>query len=289
MLYIGGNDSASSNHALAQAARQQGYDLRVISVPKTIDNDLVATDHCPGYGTAARFIALATMHATMNMLSLPEEYPVKVIETMGRDTGWLVAAAALGKREEYDAPHLLLYPEHAFEEEAFLAQVEALYRRLGHVVIVSSEAIRDARGKLVGAVAEKDAFGHTMVSGAAEHLVGLVKEKLQLRARFDRPGDIQWCDISLTDQDEAYRVGQAAARALLEGKSEYMVTLVREDSADYHCTTGLIELEKVADQQRALPDEFVDENKTMVSKQFLDYARPLIGAPLPVYPRIVFH
>ena len=285
MLYLGGNDSAETSNRLAQAAQKQGYDLRVVSVPKTIDNDLPYTDHCPGYGTAARFIALATMHATMNMLALPKEYPVKFIETMGRDAGWLVAASALGKREEHDSPHLLLCPEHAFNEDAFLKQVETIYQQLGYVVIVSSEALRDEKGQPVGALVETDAFGHTMVSGVAERLTEIVRDTLHLRASFDRPGDIQWNGISRTDSDEAYMVGQAAVRALLEGKSDLMVTLVREEGPAYRCTTGSIELSKVADQQRLLPDTFLNESKTMITRSFYDYALPLLGDPLPNYPK----
>src|SRR5437763_6294858 len=130
LLYIGGNDSADTTHRLAQAAQQMNYDLQAISVPKTIDNDLPITDHCPGYGSAARFIALDTIDSTMNTKSIPWHYPVKVIETMGRDAGWLTASSALGKRSEDDAPHILLMPEHAFNAGRFLEQVQAVYQRL---------------------------------------------------------------------------------------------------------------------------------------------------------------
>ena len=284
MLYLGGNDSANTSHRMAQAA--EGYDLRVVSVPKTIDNDLPYTDHCPGYGTAARFFALATMHATMNMLALPEEYPIKVIETMGRDAGWLVAASALGKREPHDPPHLLLCPEQPFNEETFLARVEAIYRQIGHVVIVSSEALHDEAGKPVGTTTEQDAFGHTMITGAAEHLAKLVKKRLHLRANFDKHGDLQWSEISRTDRDEAYMAGQAAVQLLLQGGSDRMITLEREQGPEYRCTTGSIEIAKVADQQRLLPDAFLNADKTMITSDFYDYAIPLIGDPLPIYPQL---
>ncbi len=286
MLYLGGNDSANTAHHMAQVAERQGYDLRVISVPKTIDNDLPYTDHCPGYGTAARFFALATMYSTMNMLALPDEYPVKAIETMGRDAGWLAAASALGKREELDPPHLLLLPEQSFKEDTFLAQVESIYRRQGHVIIVSSEALHDEKGQAIGTVAEKDAFGHGAVSGAAEHLAELVKKKLNLRANFEKYGDLQWSEVSRTDRDEAYRTGEAAVRMLLAGETDRMVTLVREQGPEYHCTTGSVEIAKVADQQRLLPDEFLNTDKTMVTQSFHDYAIPLIGSPLPSYSRM---
>ncbi len=128
VLYIGGNDSADTAHRLAETAEQQGYELQTISVPKTIDNDLPITDHCPGYGSAARFIALATMDSTLNTISIPWHYPVKVIEVMGRDAGWLAASSALGKRDTDDAPHIILFPEQAFQAERYLQQVEAVYQ-----------------------------------------------------------------------------------------------------------------------------------------------------------------
>src|SRR6202165_1737381 len=175
LLYIGGNDSADTTHQLAQAAQQIGYDLRAISVPKTIDNDLPITDHCPGYGSAARFIALATMDSTLNTISIPGHYPVKVIETMGRDAGWLTASSALGKRHENDAPHILLVPEQPFNAQRFLQQVEEVYRRIGYVIVIVSEALRDENGKPLGTAGQagKDAFHHPLLSGAAQYLVEL--------------------------------------------------------------------------------------------------------------------
>ncbi len=291
MLYIGGNDSADTTHRIAQAARARGYELRAISIPKTIDNDLPLTDHCPGYGSAARFIAMATMDSTMNTLSMPWHYPVKVIETMGRDAGWLTAAAALGKREESDAPHILLLPEKPFNTERYLAQVEEAYRRFGYVVIVAAETLRDEQGQALGAAGQvgTDAFQHPLLSGAAQYLVELVKTHLNIRARFDKPGDLQrmasFC-VSHVDREEAYLVGQAGVRAVLDGETDKMVILLRQDEPVYSCTTGLADLRAVANAQRLLPEAFLNEEKTMVTPAFLDYARPLIGEPLPAYPRL---
>lgn len=291
LLYIGGNDSADTTHRLAQAAQQSGYELQAISIPKTIDNDLPITDHCPGYGSAARFIALATMDSTMNTLSIPWHYPVKVIETMGRDAGWLTASSALGKRDETDPPHILLLPEHTFHADRFLAQVESIYRRLGYVIIVAAETIRDESGQALGSIGQlgTDAFHHPLLSGAAQNLVELVKQQLKLRARFDKPGDLQrmasTC-VSTTDRDEAYLVGQMGVQAVLQGESDKMVTLVRHNEPGYACTTGLATLTEVANVQRLLPDEYLDESKTMVTQAFYDYALPLIGEALPHYPRL---
>ena len=290
-LYIGGNDSADTAHRLAQGAQHVGYELHTISIPKTIDNDLPCTDHCPGYGSAARFIAMATMDSTMNTISIPWHYPVKIIETMGRDAGWLTASSALGKRDERDAPHIILLPEQPFHEDRFLQQVEAVYRQVGYVVVVAAETIRDEKGQALGAVGQvgSDAFQHPLLSGAAQSLVELVKRKLNLRARFDKPGDLQRMasrEISITDRDEAYLVGKMATLAALDGESDKMVALVRHNEPTYHCTTELVDLAEIANEQRLLPDEFLNESRTMVTQAFYDYALPLIGEPLPQYPRL---
>ncbi len=291
MLYIGGNDSADTAHRLAQAAQQVGYDLQTISVPKTIDNDLPFTDHCPGYGSAARFLALATMDSTMNTIAIPSHYPVKVIETMGRDAGWLAASSALGKRNEMDPPHIILIPEQPFNAERYLEQVEAIYRRLGYVIVVAAEAVRDEQGQPLGAVGQvgTDAFRHPLLSGAAQYLVELVRQHLKVRARFDKPGDLQRMasnSISRTDRDEAYLVGQMGTRALLNGESDKMVTLIRHTEPAYHCSIGLVELARVANVQKLLPDEYLDTSKTMVTQAFYDYALPLIGDPLPQHAKL---
>lgn len=291
MLYIGGNDSADTAHQLAQAASQADYELFIISVPKTIDNDLPATDHCPGYGSAARFLAQATRDSTLNTLSIPWHYPVKIIETMGRDAGWLTASTALGKRNLEDAPHILLLPEQPFREQHFLTQVEDNYKQLGYVVIAVAEAIRDEHGQALGTAGQAgmDAFQHPLLSGAAQYLVELVKRELKIRARFDKPGDIQRMSstsISIPDREEAYLVGKSGLQALLAGESDKMITLLRHAEPDYHCTTGLADLDKVANVQRLLPDDFLNAEKTMVTQAFYDYALPLIGEPLVDYARL---
>jgi 6-phosphofructokinase 1 len=291
LLYIGGNDSADTAHQLAQTAQYSGYDLQTISVPKTIDNDLPITDHCPGYGSAARFIAQATIDSTMNTISIPWHYPVKVIETMGRDAGWLAASSALGKRDDVDPPHIILVPEQPFDADRFLAQVEQVYRRIGYVIVVAAETIHDEQGQPLGASGQAgtDAFNHPLLSGTAEYLVALVKQRLKLRARFDKPGDLQRMAsnaISQTDRDEAYLVGKMGVQALLNGESDKMVTLVRHTDSVYHCTTGLAELAQIANVQKLMPASYLDESRTMVTKAFFDYALPLIGDPLSQHARL---
>ncbi len=291
LLYIGGNDSADTAHRLAHTAQHMNYELRAISVPKTIDNDLPFTDHCPGYGSAARFIGLATLDSSMNTKAIPWYYPVKVIETMGRDAGWLTASSALAKHDESDPPHILLIPEQRFNADRFLRQVEEIYRRVGYVVVVAAESLRDEQGQPLGAIGQigTDAFQHPMLSGTAQHLVELVKSEMKLRARFDKPGDLQRMasfSVSITDRDEAYQVGKMGTKALLDGESDKMITIVRHNEPAYHCTTGLVELAQIANAQRLLPDEYLDESKTMVTQAFYDYALPLIGDPIPDHARL---
>ena len=291
LLYIGGNDSADTAHRLALAAQQMNYDLHAISVPKTIDNDLPFTDHCPGYGSAARFMALATQDSAMNTKSIPSYYSVKVIETMGRDAGWLTASSALGKRDENDPPHILLIPEQHFNADRFLRQVEEVYRRVGYVVVVAAESLRDEQEHALGATGQvgMDEFQHPMLSGAAQQLVELVKRETKLRSRFDKPGDLQRMSsfsVSTTDRDEAHLVGKMGTKALLDGESDKMITLVRRNEPTYHCTTGLVELAQVANVQRLLPNEYLEKSKTMVTQAFYDYALPLIGDPIPDHARL---
>jgi 6-phosphofructokinase 1 len=283
-LYIGGNDSADTAHQMAIAAAARGFDLRVICVPKTIDNDLPEMDHCPGYGSAARFLALAVQDSALCTEAMPNHYPVKIIEVMGRDAGWLAAASALGKVQEEEPPHLVYVPEHPLAEEAFLADVERVHRSLGWVVVVVAETVRDLHGQPLGQAHQgADAFGHQLIAGAAPYLVNLVRSRLGLRARYDRPGDLQRMSsacVSTTDQQEAETVGEAAVRAAVAGETDKMVTLVRSKGTGYGVTTGLAGLEQIANRHRALPAEFFDAGGKRVTSAFREYALPLLGDPL---------
>jgi 6-phosphofructokinase 1 len=291
-LYIGGNDSADTAHQLAEAAGDVGYDLRVLCVPKTIDNDLPDTDHCPGYGSAARFIAQATMDSALCTAAMPDHYPVKIVEVMGRDAGWLAAASALGKLRDEDPPHLICFPERPLVAARFLEQVRQAHQRYGYVVVVVAETVRDEHGTPLGAIGQQgvDEFGHRLLSGAGQYLVSLVSGELGLRARFDKPGDLQRMSsaaVSTVDRAEAELVGRAAARHALAGVSDQMVTLTRVSSEPYCCETGLTDLARVANSQRPLPEDFVTPDWTGVTEAFRTYALPLVGEPpLWPYPRL---
>jgi 6-phosphofructokinase len=291
-LYIGGNDSADTAHQIALAAVEIGYDLRVLCIPKTIDNDLPHTDHCPGYGSAARFVAMATMDSALCTEAMPDHYPVKIIEIMGRNAGWLVGATTLGKEDPEDAPHLVYLPERPFDVDHFLAQVQEIHRQIGFVIVVIAETIRDAQQQPVGSAGARgqDAFGHPLISGAAQYLTRLVQQELGLRSRFDKPGDFQRMSsalVSTTDRDEAYLVGRMGVRYALRGATDRMVTLVRRPGPRYACETGLADLASVANTQRLLPDAFIDPAGAGMTEAFRAYALPLVGEPLPRYPRLL--
>jgi len=291
LFAIGGNDSAETAHLLALEATSRGYDLTVVGVPKTVDNDLPEMDHCPGYGSSARFVALATMGAGRDAESMGHASPITIIEVMGRNAGWLAAAAALGKREERDAPHVICFPETRFVEERFIAQTEEAYRRWGFAVAVVNENIKDDHGP-VGHKGEPlivDDFGHPYYQSPGQYLAGQLSRRLGVRVRFEKPGTIQRSLTACTsdvDAAEAYLVGKEAVRAAVAGHTDVMVTLLRSSSVTYQCTTGLAPLEAIAGRERVMPSRYVDAATGLPTKGFVEYAQPLIGAPLPRFARL---
>ena len=291
LFTIGGNDSAENSRRVAEHARLAGIDLTVINVPKTIDNDLVLTDHTPGYGSTARFVALAAMGAGRDAETMGHAAPITIIEVMGRDAGWLAAAAALAKREERDAPHLIAVPEVPIDVDRFLGGLENAYRAYGVAVAVVAENARGPDGPLghERTPSHVDDFGHAYFEGPARYLAALAERRLGVRVRAEKPGTVQRsmaACVSGTDAAEAEMAGRAAVRYALEGASEQMVTLVRGDADAYSCTTGLAPLAEVAGKVRRMPPQFLDPDSHAVTDAFLRYARPLIGAPLPRFERL---
>ncbi len=291
LFIIGGNDSAETGRTMSVESRARGHDLSVIVVPKTIDNDLVETDHSPGYGSAARFVALATMGAGRDAEAMGPAAPVTVIEVMGRDTGWLAASSALARREERDAPHVVCVPETPVVEDDFLARVEDAYSRYGFAVAVLAENARGPDG-ILGDQQEPwlvDDFGHPYYDGPARYLAGRIGKRLNVRVRYEKPGTIQRsfaAAVSRTDATEAEMVGRAAVRHAIHGETDVIVTLVRTDGDGYGCSTGLAPLAQVAGKVQAMPEAYLDRADGFVTDQFLDYARPLIGSPLPRFGRV---
>ena len=282
--YIGGNDSMDTAHKVHLAAQEMGYELRAIGVPKTVDNDLAHTDHCPGYGSAARFVALAVRDSGWDTESMGPSSPVKIIEVMGRNAGWLTAAAALGRQEQGDPPHLIYVPERLVDDDRVVRDVDRVVAEREHCVIALSEGAVPDTG-----LHEVDAFGHGMKGGAAEYLASLIRQRLKLKVRLDRPNYLQrsFClSMSEVDAEEAYRVGRSAVQLAVDGQGDVMVTLERTLGGRYHCDTGTVALSEVANAEKLLPDEYINEEGNDVTAAFLDYARPLIGEPLPRLGRL---
>lgn len=284
---IGGNDSADVTRIVAEEARAAGYPLRCLHIPKTIDNDLVANDHTPGFPSAARFVAQAFAGANLDNAALPGVY-IGVV--MGRHAGFLTAASALGKKFPDDGPHLIYLPERAFDVERFLADVRAIHERLGRCVIAVSEGIRDAAGHLVAEPMsrdhERDAHGNVQLSGngaLADLLCALVRQRLQIkRVRADTFGYLQrsfvGC-VSDVDQREAREVGEKAVQFAFWGEASGSVTIRRTGfySADFQ----LVPLAEVAGKTRLMDDVFITDDGTDVTDAFRLYLRPLLGSGMP--------
>jgi len=291
-FYIGGNDSMDTSHKIDRAAQEENYELYVIGVPKTIDNDLALTDHCPGYGSAARFAASAVRNSSLDTLAMGNSSPIKLIEVMGRDAGWLAGATALAKEHPEDPPHLIYVPEYGVSLQQISADIKACYEKHGYCVAAISEGLTDENGMRIrsshGPI-EVDPFGHEEQGGVVLTIVDEITYRLGIRPRYDKPGYLQRSFAELmspVDREEAYMVGRAAVRAAVNGESAKMVTLVRQPGPEYVSETGLAPLDKVANAVHLLPKEFVNEAHNGVTDAFLDYARPLIGGPLPPYARL---
>jgi 6-phosphofructokinase 1 len=291
VVYIGGNDSSDTAHRLGERALEKGQDLRVMVVPKTIDNDLPITDHCPGFGSIARFVASALQDVGRDTEAMHRVDPVKIVEVMGRNAGWVVAASALGRQDDADPPHLLYPPERRVDLDSFVADVDRVYRRVGHVVAVVTETVRATDGSFIGAGERevRDSFGHRRMVEPARRLAALVEEKLGLRARYDRPGTIQRMSsacLSDVDLDEAYEAGRQSVEALLTGHTDQMVTLIRSPGPSYRCGYGLAPLAAIANVEKLLPDEYLPTPESLPSPEFRAYAEPLIGGRLPEHARL---
>ena len=280
-FYVGGNDSQDTAHKIQEQAVARGYEMRIMGVPKTIDNDLPHTDHCPGYGSVIKYAATSVMEIALDVGGMAtEEGSCCIIEVMGRHAGWIAAGTALAHRNESDAPHIVLIPEIKFNEEAFLAQVKATVDAHRFCVVVVGEGLKGADGKELAAdQSRRDAFGHPVLSGAAEHLEEIVTKKLNLKARSVKLGYAQRAAAhyaSLTDATEAAACGEAAVRNAIEGKTGYMVKIVRLQSSPYKWTTDLQPLGDIANVEHTIPRDWMTEDGFLPNEKFMEYARPLI-------------
>jgi 6-phosphofructokinase len=291
-FYIGGGDTMHNTYEIGRRSAASGHEIRVMGIPKTIDNDLALTDHCPGFGSAARFEAIMFSEVVRDTMALRYTEVVKVVETMGRNSGWLTAAAAMA--DDY-APDLIYLPERPFDRDKFLTDVETVYKEQGYVVIAACEGLKNADGSLVAAnldVLNVDAFGHPELGGLGQYLVDQIVAELGLKSRLDKAGTMQRSSgvcMSTVDAQEATIAGREAVRQAVSGTSGYMVTLEREPGETYRCTAGLAPLEEVANVEKILPDEFINEAGNFVTDAFKSYTRPLLGGPLPDYITLAAH
>ena len=283
-FYIGGNDSQDTSHKIHEEAAKRGHEMRIIGVPKTIDNDLPHTDNCPGYGSVIKYDATAVLEVGLDVASMAtDDGSCCIIEVMGRSAGWIAAGTVLAKRgNPVNPPHLILLPELVFEEEKFLAKVKETVAAHKYCVVVVSEGIKDAQGEELGAdKTNLDAFGHPILAGAAEKLKQIVQGRLGTKTRTVLLGYAQRAAehlASLTDSQNAFACGQAAVKAAADGQSGQMVKIVREaqTNGSIRWTTGLQPLSDIANVEHFIPRDWISEDGFLPNEKFIEYARPLI-------------
>lgn len=283
-IYNGGNDSMDTCEKIARAAKEAGYDLITAGIPKTIDNDLGFTDHCPGYGSAARFLAANVRDLCCEERALPI-YPM-IIETMGRNAGWLTAAASLAKINGRPCADLIYLPEYVFDKESFLSDMERCLMKSTALIAVVSEGLADESGKPVADTGFVDGFGHSVPGGTAQALAGMVYEKLGVKARYEKLGLVGRASMiwqSPVDRIEAIAAGQQAVRTLTDGNSGYMISIRRVSDEPYRCTFELVPLADVANYEKKFPAEWINQAHNGISEDFTQYCRPLLGEEFVPY------
>ncbi|MCF7668284.1 MAG: 6-phosphofructokinase [Verrucomicrobia bacterium] len=284
-FYAGGNDSQDTSNKIHEEAQRRGYELNVIGIPKTIDNDLPYTDHCPGYGSVIKYNAATVMEVAFDVASMAtDQGSCCVIEVMGRAAGWIAAGTVLAKREPSDAPHIILLPEIPFKEQALLEKVKETVAENKYCIVVVGEGLKDEEGKELGAEdAQVDAFGHKLLSGSGERLAKIIQNGIGTKTRSVKLGYAQRAAAhcgSATDIEEAAACGEKAVRAAVEGNSGYMVKLVRKSSDPYEWTTELHLLSEVANVEHTIPRDWITEDGFLPNEKFVEFAKPLIFGEL---------
>jgi 6-phosphofructokinase 1 len=287
-FYAGGNDSMDTADKVSRLAKDSGYEIAVMGIPKTIDNDLARTDHCPGYGSVVKYNATMVMEAGKDTEALYTTDTITVQEVMGRNAGWIAAGCGLAARDEQDAPHLIYIPEIPVSLETMARQVKDCLKRIGRAVIVVCEGCKNEQGQYLAEVGGKfgaDAFGHKQLGGIGEFVGNFVEQEIGVKARRNKPGTLQRAGMhfaSKTDVDEAFLCGRDAVRHAAGGMSGQMVTLVRKSNSPYKCETGLAKLSDVANGESLLPRDYMNEAGTGISKQFRAYLTPLVQGELKI-------
>jgi len=300
-FYNGGGDSQDTTLKVARFSRDAGYPLTCIGIPKTVDNDLPLTDVCPGFGSVAKYVAVSTREAALDVASMARtSTKVFLLEVMGRHAGWIAAAAGLAAEREGDAPHLILFPEVPLVTERFLQRVRATVEQRGYCVIVASEGVRDGEGRLLAERGTRDAFGHAQLGGVAPLLAEQIKQELGYKYHWAVADYLQRSArhlASATDVEQAYALGEAAVRLALEGENAVLPVIVRNGDDPYRWEIGKAGLDEVANRERKLPPEYLDADGFGISPACRRYLAPLIAGEayppyehgLPCYVRLRNH
>lgn len=298
-FYVGGDDSQNTTHRVVEYCRSQGYELYGIGIPKTVDNDLFGTDHTPGYGSAARYVALSAQQGGVLARDMQKVDPVSVYQAVGRDAGWLAAASALAKRYEEDPPHLIYIPERPFTHDRFYADIERCYSRFGFVSVFVGEGIVYPDGSPVSGTQTFDKFGNPefgAMGGASAAMVvkNLACDHLNCRGEFQIVESLQMAGmdrVSEVDRHEAWMAGVEAVKLATAGKSGLMVSFERAvaegPDGGYLCRYVAVPLLTVNEGKQTMPDHFIDEKNSFVTPEFIDYLKPLVGE-MPVMGRLSY-
>lgn len=287
-FYNGGGDSQDTANKVSQLGQAMGYELQCIGVPKTVDNDLPFTDCCPGFGSVAKYVAVSTREAAMDVASMCEtSTKIFVLEVMGRHAGWIAAAGALAQKDPSDAPHIILLPEVPFVQAKFLKKVEQTVAKVGYCVIVVSEGAQYKDGTFLADAGGKDAFGHTQLGGVAPMVAEMIKSKLGHKYHWAVADYLQRAArhiASATDVEQAYALGQAAVELAIAGKTAVMPTIVRTNDQPYRWHIGEAKLAKVANVERRMPKKYISKDGFGITAAAKRYLSPLIaGEDYPTY------
>ncbi len=297
-FYNGGGDSQDTANKVSVFSREKGYPLTCIGIPKTVDNDLPLTDTCPGFGSVAKYVAISTLEAGLDVASMSESSTkIFVLEVMGRHAGWIAAAAGLARDTKNAPPHLILFPEIAFNKRNFLKKVKETVNKVGYCVIVASEGAQYADGSFVADAGLKDAFGHTQLGGVAPTLVDMIKETHGYKCHWSVADYLQRAArhvASATDVEQAYAVGRAAVEFAVAGKNAVMPVIVRKKTKRYAWEIGEVPLARVANIERKMPRSYISKDGFGITAKARTYLSPLIEGEdhppykngLPVYVRL---
>ena len=287
-FYNGGGDSMDTAHKVSQIGSEMNFPIASIGIPKTVDNDLPITDTCPGFGSVAKYIAVSTHEASLDVLSMAEtSTKVFILEVMGRHAGWIAAASGLISKKRNDPPHLILFPEVSFDKKDFLKSVDNSVRKNGYCVVVASEGARYKNGTFLADAGSEDSFGHKQLGGVAPVLAEMIKNKLGYKYHYAIADYLQRSARHLaseTDLKQAYAVGEAAVKSAIKGEKSKMITVVRKSQKPYKWAIGTTELANVANNEKMMPKKFITANGYGITKSCKEYMEPLInGEAYPPY------